>query len=247
MDTLTCYHWTKIRRYQKTLSPNSPKGQLYLCPHPTWLCCQISTPSLTGTAVTLACPSARIAQFPNIFQAHSQVRLAVVKRVHWSLWPVQLEMPASHVDQLKLKSIPLDGSIPSTTTGDCTAGGPTGAPTGAPTTGALGPTGAGNSAPASKPTALGASKGRGSWVFCVGFLLRGIRIGSPLHHLRARGIGIPFPESWSTGDIRWYLDLHCKIIHVSYSPLGSLRAIRPLFRAHHLTRSRAAFFECACH
>ena len=67
--------WTKIRRYQKTLSPNSPKGQLYLCPHPTWLCCQISTPSLTGTAVTLACPSARIAQFPNIFQAHSQVRL----------------------------------------------------------------------------------------------------------------------------------------------------------------------------
>ena len=67
--------WTKIRRYQKTLSPNSPKGQLYLCPHPTWLCCQISTPSLTGTAVTLACPSARIAQFPNIFQAHSQARL----------------------------------------------------------------------------------------------------------------------------------------------------------------------------
>ena len=50
----------------------------YLCPHPTWLCCQISTPSLTGTAVTLTCPSARIAQFPNIFQAHSQAQVILV-------------------------------------------------------------------------------------------------------------------------------------------------------------------------
>ena len=156
-------------------------------------------------------------------------------------------LPASHVDQLKLNFIPLDGSIPSTTTGDCTAGGPTGAPTGAPTTGALGPTGAGNSAPASKPTALGASKGRGSSVFCVGFLLRGFGLAV---HCTTCAPGVLESHSLSldrqviSGDI---LTFTAKIIHVSYSPLGSLRAIRPLFRAHHLTRSRAAFFECACH
>ena len=39
--------------------------------------------------------------------------------------------------------IPLDGSNPSTTTGDCTAGGPTAGALG-PTASALGPTGAGN-------------------------------------------------------------------------------------------------------
>ena len=151
-------------------------------------------------------------------------------------------MPASHVDQLKLNFIPLDGSIPSTTTGDCTAGAPTGAPTGA-----LGPTGAGNSAPASKPTALGASKGRGSSVFCVGFLLRGFGLAV---HCTTCAPGVLESHSLSldrqviSGDI---LTFTVKIIHVSYSPLGSLRAIRPLFRAHHLPRSRAAFIECACH
>ena len=71
----------------------------------------------------------------------------------------------------------------------------------------------------------------GSWQLSVlgGVLAAWIRIGSPLHHLRARGIGIPFPESWSTGDIRWYLDLHCKNHSCFLLPLRFSQGYPPTF------------------
>ena len=116
-----------------------------------------------------------------------------------------------------ITSIPLDRSNPSTTTGDCTAGAPTGAL--GPTAGTLGPTGAGNSALVSKPTALGASKDLGSSAL-VGFLLRGF--GLAVHCTTCAPGVLPigiFPE-------RIDVSVQCSLVTVG--KISALVAVAPM-------------------